>query len=72
MYGSLVSAGGMIVFHDIVEHHDKAHYDVKRLWDQLRPRYRHTGLVENPLQACCGLGILYVPTLQSSKLAGCR
>lgn len=60
MYGPLVSSGGLIAFHDIVEHHDKNHCDVMRLWDELKPRYRYQELIEDPKQDRCGIGILYV------------
>jgi predicted O-methyltransferase YrrM len=60
MYSALVAPGGMIVFHDIVEHHDKNHCDVVRLWRELKPQYRHTELIENPTQDSCGIGILHV------------
>ena len=56
-YATLVRPGGLIAFHDIVTR--TAGHEVHRLWPEIRGRYRHEELVDNPA-GNKGLGLLWV------------
>jgi predicted O-methyltransferase YrrM len=59
-YLDLVRPGGVIAFHDIVEHTSILTCQVSRLWHEIKSRYRHEEIVESPSQGWAGIGILYV------------
>ena len=54
MYGKLVGKGGTIAFHDICLH------GVDRLWNEIKPAYRHEEMVKDWKQRGFGIGIVYV------------
>jgi predicted O-methyltransferase YrrM len=60
MYSPLVRPGGMVAFHDIVEHPPEAQCDVFRLWNELKLRYEHTEIVKQPTPHWGGIGVLFV------------
>lgn len=60
MYSPLVHPGGVIAFHDIVAHPPEAQCHVKEFWDEVKPRYRHREIIDNPQQQWGGIGVLYV------------
>ncbi len=60
MYGPLVRKGGLIAFHDIVEGPSEAVGGVPQFWREIKPRYRHREIINDPLQGGYGIGILYV------------
>lgn len=57
-YSGLVRPGGIIAFHDIVQH-PSDHCDVHRLWQELKSKYRHEEIVESYSQNWAGIGVLY-------------
>ena len=60
MYSSLVRAGGIIAFHDIVAHPPEAQCHVKEFWDLVKQRYRYKEIIDGPQQQWAGIGVLYV------------
>jgi predicted O-methyltransferase YrrM len=60
MYSPLVNPGGVVAFHDIVEHPPEAQCHVKEFWDEIKPRYRYKEFIEDPVQNWADIGLLYV------------
>jgi predicted O-methyltransferase YrrM len=60
MYSPLVRPGGIIAFHDIAEHPPKEQCEVGRFWQEIKLRYPHREIVEDPRQGWAGIGILTV------------
>jgi predicted O-methyltransferase YrrM len=58
-YGPLVGEGGIIAFHDIV-HSEVARFQAHRFWTEIKQKYRHIELVNEPNQKNYGIGVLYV------------
>jgi predicted O-methyltransferase YrrM len=58
-YSALVRPGGIVAFHDIVEH-PSIRCDVRRLWDEVKSNYRHEEIIESHSQGWAGIGVLYV------------
>jgi Predicted O-methyltransferase len=58
-YSPLIRKGGIVAFHDIAEHPEKAGGDVPRFWNELKASYRHEEIIKNPEQGW-GIGVLYV------------
>lgn len=59
IYRPLVRDGGIIAFHDVVQHPKKAGCEVKRLFDEVKRGYRHKEIIENPRQGWAGIGIIF-------------
>jgi predicted O-methyltransferase YrrM len=59
MYSPLVRAGGMIAFHDIVQHPADLECGVCDFWNEIKIRYRHEEITENSNQGWAGIGILF-------------
>src|SRR5262249_15211951 len=59
-YSKFVTPGGIVAFHDIAEHPPHVGCEVSRYWNEVKSRYHHTELVENPLQGWAGIGVLYL------------
>ena len=59
MYAPLVRPGGIVAFHDIAEHPEKAGGDVPRFWNEVKTLHRHEEIIENPEQGW-GIGVLYI------------
>ena len=59
-YSPLVRAGGVVAFHDIVEHPKDSDCEVSRFWNEIKEQYRHEEIIENPQQGWAGIGILYM------------
>jgi predicted O-methyltransferase YrrM len=57
MYAPLVRHGGIIAFHDIVTR--VAQHEVYIFWNEVKLRFRHQELIQNP-NGKMGIGILYV------------
>jgi predicted O-methyltransferase YrrM len=57
MYSPLVRDNGLIIFHDILE---SKYQDckVKKLWDELAPKYENRSIVKDPGQRWAGIGML--------------
>jgi predicted O-methyltransferase YrrM len=64
LYGALVAPGGMIAFHDIVEHPEYPVCQVDRLWRRLRDDHRHVEFTvpghERGWGPWGGIGVLFV------------
>jgi FkbM family methyltransferase len=59
-YSPLVRTGGVVAFHDIVEHPKDSGCEVSRFWKEIKQQYRHEEIIENPQQGWAGIGILYM------------
>lgn len=60
MYGPMVRKGGLAVFHDIVDGPPENVGGVPRFWREIKARYRHEELINDPQQGGLGIGVLYV------------
>lgn len=60
VFGPLVRKGGMIAFHDIVEGRPETVGGVPEFWGQIKSRYRHSEIVNDPSQPGYGIGLLYI------------
>jgi predicted O-methyltransferase YrrM len=60
MYSPFVRKGGIVIFHDIVEHSTETPSEVDRFWNEIKGRYAHREIVENLTQGWAGIGILYL------------
>jgi predicted O-methyltransferase YrrM len=58
MYGPLVRPGGVIAFHDILEHPPELGCEVVTFWRGIKGRYTHREIVENCDQGWAGIGVL--------------
>lgn len=58
MYSPMVQAGGLVVFHDIVEI-PGPEFGVHRFWNEVKSGYQHQEIIENPKQGWGGIGVLY-------------
>ena len=61
MYAPLVRSGGIIALHDIAVHNHEADCPVDKFWSELKNRFRHQEIVEDPKQGWAGIGIVFVP-----------
>ena len=61
MYSPLVRRGGMVAFHDIVEHRRELGCEVDKYWNQIKQPYQHHELVEDPKQGWAGIGVIFIP-----------
>jgi predicted O-methyltransferase YrrM len=59
-YSPLVRAGGVVAFHDIVEHPKDGGCEVARFWNEIKQQYRHEEIIESPQQGWAGIGIFYM------------
>jgi predicted O-methyltransferase YrrM len=60
LYSPLVRAGGIVAFHDIVEHRPAMGCEVARFWNETKRSYQHSEIIDNPGQGWGGLGLLYL------------
>ena len=58
MYSPLVRGGGVVVFHDIVEHDDPG-CQVDRLWSELKQTHRHEEFC-SPDRGWAGIGVIHI------------
>jgi predicted O-methyltransferase YrrM len=58
MYSPLVREGGIVVFHDIVEHDDPV-CQVDRLWNELKSEYDHEEFC-SPDGGWAGIGVIHI------------
>jgi predicted O-methyltransferase YrrM len=58
MYSSLVRTGGMIVFHDIVQHPADLECCVSYFWNEIKTHYRYEEIIEDSNQGWAGIGVL--------------
>jgi cephalosporin hydroxylase len=60
MYSPFVKTGGIVAFHDIAKHPPKSNVDVDRFWNEIKTKYRHKEIVEDPEQGWGGIGVLFL------------
>jgi predicted O-methyltransferase YrrM len=58
MYSPLVAAGGLVVFHDIMEHHPDSGCEVASYWNEIRDDYRYREIAAPPWR-WGGIGVLW-------------
>jgi predicted O-methyltransferase YrrM len=63
LYSPLLSANGLVAFHDILPHPKHSRCEVHRFWDEVKERYRHVEFVDpypDPVEGPWGgIGVLY-------------
>lgn len=59
MYRDFVADGGIIAFHDIVEHPNDPDCEVDELWMELKQEYRTKEIIASDDQTWAGIGIVY-------------
>jgi predicted O-methyltransferase YrrM len=59
-YSPLVAPGGVIAFHDVVQHTRITSCTVDQFWKEIRDQYEHHEIVEDPAQGWGGIGVLKV------------
>ncbi|MEM0085026.1 MAG: class I SAM-dependent methyltransferase [Candidatus Methanomethylicia archaeon] len=60
MYSPLIRKGGIIAFHDIVEHPPETCCEVSKFWNEVKQSYKYREIVKNWNQKWAGIGVLYV------------
>jgi predicted O-methyltransferase YrrM len=61
MYSLLVKKGGVIAFHDIVEHPPESGCDVSRFWNEIKKNYESSEeIIKDRKQGWAGIGVIYV------------
>ena len=60
MYSPLVRKGGIIAFHDIMEHPPETGCEVSKFWNEIKHSYKHLEIFEDRNQGWAGIGVLYV------------
>jgi predicted O-methyltransferase YrrM len=58
MYSPLVREGGLIAFHDVAE--SGGSREVNRLWEELKPQYKHEEFIHKTGSGAMGIGVLRV------------
>lgn len=61
MYAPLISEGGMVAVHDILENRFDPSIDVHHFWAWAQERYRTEEIVDDPEQGNFGIGIVHSP-----------
>ena len=59
MYSPLVRSGGVVAFHDIVEHPTKK-FLVDKLWNEIKYKYNYSEIIESKDQSSMGIGIIEI------------
>jgi cephalosporin hydroxylase len=58
MYAPLVRPGGIVAFHDIAV--QPLPNEVVRLWNEIKPRYRHKEILHSTAKDAMGIGVLWL------------
>ena len=58
MYAPMVRPGGIVAFHDIAPQPPPS--EVVRLWQEIKPRYRHREILHSTARDAMGIGVLWV------------
>lgn len=58
MYSPLVNPGGIVIFHDIVEHTNILECQVDRLWNELKADHEHHEFC-SPERGWAGIGVIH-------------
>ncbi len=59
MYSPLVREGGIIAFHDTVEHDPGSGCEVERFWKEIKGSYKHDEFTSQPELRWGGIGVLW-------------
>jgi len=59
MYSNLVKKGGIIAFHDIVEHSSEGGCQVNKFWDEIKNNYQTLEIIQDKSQKWAGIGIIF-------------
>jgi predicted O-methyltransferase YrrM len=59
MYSGFVRSGGIIAFHDIVEHSIDTNCDVYRFWNEVKIGKKYTEFIVDKKQGWAGIGVLF-------------
>ena len=60
-YGSLCGSGGVVAFHDILDHPNHPEIEVQKLWREIQSQgYITQEIVENPDNDWGGIGVVYI------------
>lgn len=57
-YAPLVRPGGLVAFHDIVQHAPESGCEVKRFWDEIKAKFTHLEFITNASQGYGGIGVI--------------
>ncbi|MEM2105965.1 MAG: class I SAM-dependent methyltransferase [Candidatus Bathyarchaeia archaeon] len=60
MYSPLVRKGGIVAFHDIVEHPPETGCEVSKFWNEIKQSYKRLEIVKSWNQNWAGVGVLHV------------
>jgi cephalosporin hydroxylase len=60
LYKDIVRSGGIVAFHDIVEHPYHPDCEVNRLWKEIKEKYETQEIISEPDQNWGGIGIVYL------------
>ena len=60
MYSPLVRKGGVIAFHDIVEHPPETGCEVSMFWNEIKHSYKYLEIVKDWRQNWAGIGVIFV------------
>ena len=60
MYSSLVKEGGIIAFHDIVEHDPRSSCKVNKFWNELKNDHEYLEIIKDRKQKWAGIGVIYL------------
>ena len=60
MYSPLVRSGGLIAFHDIIEHSSKKNCNVDMLWKEIKHNYNYSEIIEFKDQSSMGIGVIEI------------
>ena len=60
MYSPLVRKGGVIAFHDIVEHPPETRCEVSMFWNEIKHGYKYLEIVKDWKQNWAGIGVIFV------------
>jgi len=60
MYSQLVSDGGIVAFHDIVNNYNHPNIQVYKFWAEIKTQYEHEEIISNSDQGWGGIGLLYM------------
>lgn len=59
MYSPFVKKGGLIAFHDITVIPSEPGCEVHKFWEEIKPSYGHSEIINDKKQAGGGIGILF-------------
>ena len=60
MYSPLVRSGGLVAFHDIVEHTANKNCNVDKLWKEIKHKYNYSEIIESKDQSSFGIGVIEI------------